>query len=285
LLTARAPCCLQTNRPGSTFSGFLASHEPSSLTAALAAGTYSLLQQGVTSVQLPFAFSDLLPPPGPAAPSKQGTKGAAAAPTPQPQPQQQQCWQVPYNSIKLRPGGNSSGNDSSSAPCVSMLPNTTALDRYLWGVQWFAAHGLYVTLSSSSSSCPTNSSSSGGCSDADADAYGSARAFAAAWSAVWRAVAALPCFASDLQGRLFLQLLSNPAAGGYLWEGGSSSSSSDATTHQQLPGGAAVATLVWRGWLPPHHLACTHGAVALRSACCSCCGRPGRAIPGSHGHG
>lgn len=208
-----------------TFSAFLGAPGPDDqarVTGALVAGTRALLRQGYNAVQLPLALGDLLQPPARPAAHAQPASAAAA------------CWQAPLGEVRLNAttGAVASAAGAPRPGCVSPLPNTTALDRVLWSVQWFVAHGLYVTLSAASSATGASESPSCGagafpsCAAAAgalpaASAGGNATAaFAAAWVGVWRALTALPKFESDLAARVFLQLLHDPAAAGARWEGG-----------------------------------------------------------------
>lgn len=149
----------------------------------------------------------------------------------------------------------SAGNTSTttSAPmCVSLLPNTTTLDRYLWSLQWFIANGLYVIISESPTTAPaasdtiiTNSSSSSiMCRTSNTPSSGvrsasmssvqcseGARGSSEAWAVLWRAVLALSgsdeeegasSSSSSSKGRVMLQL--SPQAAGQRWEATGSSS-------------------------------------------------------------
>jgi hypothetical protein len=179
---------------------------------------------------------------------------------------------------------SSSSSASSSMGCLSMLPSTTPLDQYLWAVQWFVAHGLYVTLSSASSS----SSSSAGARAGPPSVLSSPRAFGAAWAALWRAAAALPNFADDLEGRLFLQPLHDPAAAGFTWAAGPPASAG--------AGGAAAASARARACVRTLHLRvhvrarppCPHATTkhtqrARTPRTHTQTRRPGRAVPGCLG--
>lgn len=142
----------------------------------------------------------------------------------------EECHQVPISDVATywrgntsndllgAPGAHSStdsGSDSHTAQ-VTMLPCTTSLERFLWSIQWFAAHGLYVILSNN----PANTGSCAG--SLNGTEAANAEDFAGAWSELWRAVTALPRFDADFRGRVLLQLLQGPADAGCIWEEASS---------------------------------------------------------------
>lgn len=195
------------------------------------AAAYHLRQQGYIAVYLPFAFSDLKDISSTSS-SSQGSK---------------LCKQLTLAGLSKKPG--SAGSSSLTATwksrlsqqstnagdvaaegsqqCLTLLPNTTTLDRYLWSVQWFLANGLYVILSSAS---PGDSSSNAACAAASSSSSGSvgctqdAGASADAWVRLWKAVVALPAFEGSVKGRVMLQLAQDPSSSGPVWESTTSSS-------------------------------------------------------------
>jgi len=134
--------------------------------------------------------------------------------------------------------GDSSGSRSSSAAAVVVtpsadaaptrcnwyLPDASSLDRYLWSLQWFVANGYYVLAEFQPA--------------ADDPTSRNEEAFVDAWRWLWRSIACLPNFKSDLEGRVFVSLLGRPDAAGYRWEavGGEDGAS--------LPGGCWVPAYV-----------------------------------------
>jgi hypothetical protein len=107
--------------------------------------------------------------------------------------------------------GDSGPDPSAAAPnatepprCGWYLPDSASLDRYLWSLQWFAANGYYVLAEFRPAAGDATSRNE--------------EAFVEAWRWLWRAVACLPNFKSDLEGRVFADLLSTPDAAGHRWE-------------------------------------------------------------------
>lgn len=221
------------------------------------AAAYQLQAQGYNAVSLPFCFSDLLQ--GPVSSTQQ-------------QASTQLCQQLPLAELTAVGTPQSAASSSSAATawksgslhhtqqgataqaeagaaaaaatpepqsCLSLLPNSTTLDRYLWSVQWFLANGLYVILSSSPASCGSNSNNSacatthsGGSSSSSVGCVQDAAASADAWVRLWRAVVALPDFEGSVRGRVLLLLAQDPDSGssGQQW------ASSTTSTGQTLPG-------------------------------------------------
>ncbi len=91
-----------------------------------------------------------------------------------------------------RPGGEKA--------CNSYMPQGTGLDRLLWTIQVFNAHGMYVILDYHGSSGQS----------LERDAIVTAAAFAGRWAEVWRAAACLPRFSEDISGRLIIDILNEP---------------------------------------------------------------------------
>jgi hypothetical protein len=198
----------------------------SSTSRALVNAAYQLHQQGYNAVYLPFCFSDLRD-------ATSGGTGTAQGSS------RQQCKQLSLTSgLSGGLGGSTSkhADQSSSSSslqagfggltqpstdggaadvCRTILPNTTTLDRYLWGVQWFVANRLYVVISSS------GNGGNGGIQNP--------AAVADAWAKLWRAAVALPAFETSLKGRIMLQLASDTAA--QQWE------SRNGTDGVKVPGG------------------------------------------------
>lgn len=220
-----------------------AASSSSSISRALVAAAYQLRQQGYNAVSLPFCFSDLLQ--GPDSSSTQQQTGGS-----------QLCQQLPLAELTstsqksassgapaaawqsgslhhrqqrataqagAKEAAAAAGTAAGTSPqepqaCLSLLPNSTTLDRYLWSVQWFVANGLYVILSSSSNpaSCGSSHSNISACTTAHSSSSvgfaQDAAASADAWVRLWRAVVALPDYEGSLRGRLLL-LLAQDAAG------------------------------------------------------------------------
>jgi hypothetical protein len=226
---------VHTNQPES------AGNSSSSSSRALVAAAYQLRRQGYNAVYLPFTFSDLQG-------SSSSSSSSSSSRT------SQRCTQVPLTSLgtshtgsqgaaashssadwlqQLALQGASGGTAAGTqAACLSLLPNTTTLDRYLWSVQWFLANGLYVIMSSDvgsttgagvSCSSSNSSSSSSSCTQDTAAA-------ADAWAWLWKAVVALPHFDASVQGRVLLQLANDPNNRPQQWE------STKASTGQKQPG-------------------------------------------------
>eukprot|EP00878_Enallax_costatus_P027272 GHUV01029339.1.p1 GENE.GHUV01029339.1~~GHUV01029339.1.p1 ORF type:complete len:405 (+),score=112.96 GHUV01029339.1:130-1344(+) len=82
--------------------------------------------------------------------------------------------------------------------CNTYLPsnNTASIERLMWTVQNLVANGFYVVLDYHPD--PTDTLAL------------DVETFARAWTYTWAAVACLPNFASDIRGRLLLDLLNEP---------------------------------------------------------------------------
>ncbi|KIZ00473.1 hypothetical protein MNEG_7489 [Monoraphidium neglectum] len=146
---------------------------------------FQLRAQGLNGIRLPFTFEDLRAPPR-SMWAKQGcqkvTLGVPSPPGDAP-------------AAPAAPGG---------ARCAWYLPDSSSQDRLLWTLQWFVANGFYVLLEHT---------------PAGSDAISrNAAEFSSAWRSLWRAVACLPNFEDDLQGRVFVGLLGAPDITGHRWE-------------------------------------------------------------------
>jgi hypothetical protein len=85
--------------------------------------------------------------------------------------------------------------------CNTNLPNGTALDRLLWTLRWFVANEFYVVLTYHGTAL---------------NPVPDQTKFAKQWQSVWQAVRCLPDFASDVQGRVILNLVNEPDGTGSL---------------------------------------------------------------------
>lgn len=100
---------------------------------------------------------------------------------------------LPEPPIKVpRPGGDKQ--------CNSYMPDGTGLDRLLWSLQAFNAHGMYVILDYHASSGQS----------LETDAVETAAGFATKWAEVWRAVTCLPNWKQDYAGRVVADILNEP---------------------------------------------------------------------------
>lgn len=95
-------------------------------------------------------------------------------------------------------------NHAEGQHCNWYLPDSSSLDRYMWSVQWFVANGFYVLMDYQPA--------------ADDPTSKNGQVFVDAWQWLWRSVACLPNFESDLQGRVFVDLMGTPDAAGHRWE-------------------------------------------------------------------
>ncbi|GBF88153.1 glycoside hydrolase [Raphidocelis subcapitata] len=154
---------------------------------------YQIKLLGFNAVRLPFRFQDL----GKTAPDK--TRRCKNSPEwvlkrrvtdPRLIPIQRQLPPRPF--ALQRQGGEGA--------CNSYLPAGTGLDRLLWTMQVMNSHGLYVILDYHGSSGAT----------LEMDSVATAERFASKWAEVWRAVACVPGFASDVAGRVVIDILNEP---------------------------------------------------------------------------
>jgi hypothetical protein len=130
--------------------------------------------------------------------------GRKAAAAPERSPSSQVTLGAPPPQQALESGAAAGPGGAAPVRCNWYLPDGSSLDRYLWAAQWFVANGYYVLLEHRPEA-------------GDATAH-SADAFADGWRWLWRSVACLPNFASDLEGRVFVDLLGLPDATGHRWE-------------------------------------------------------------------
>uniref|UniRef100_A0A383VWA1 Glycoside hydrolase family 5 domain-containing protein n=1 Tax=Tetradesmus obliquus TaxID=3088 RepID=A0A383VWA1_TETOB len=175
------------------------------LAADFATIVYRMKLLGFNAVRLPFRFSDLEAPTTdyarPCVPENplsafeiaQGTLPgdvakdfAARMPTSE--------FLLPMNSV--------------AGTCNSYLPNgITTLPRFLWVVEYLVANGMYVLVD-----YHPHETEMAVLADPDS--------FARKWRGLWSAFTCLPNFASDLKGRVFLDLLNEPDELGMGWSGG-----------------------------------------------------------------
>jgi hypothetical protein len=224
----------------------------SSISRALVAAAYQLRQKGYNAVYLPFTFTDLH------SDSSSSSKRIGSY----------VCRQLSLQDfVKKRDGNGFTGSSSSSTAdawktklveqvlkdvttaevgsqqarkCLTLLPTTTTLDRYLWSVQWFLANGLYVIMSSSSNGVsPACGAATGGSSSSrSASCMQDAAAAADAWVKLWEAVLVLPAFEGSVHGRVMLQLAQEAGSTGQQWE-----PTSNSAGQEKLPGTPRV--LLW----------------------------------------
>lgn len=202
----------------------------STVSRVLVTAAYQLRRQGFNAVYLSLRLNDLQPKPQTPIPSSHSM-----------------CRQVPLSdttrssallaadisaALQLTPegrGDSTSSRKRSNAPqeqCLTLLPTTAMLDRFLWSVQWFLANGLYVIISGADGSMCTSPTSSSR--DRAAACLLSVNATADAWVQLWDSVKALPGFEEHIKGRVMLQLLQDPSPAGLLWE-----ASNTSTGHKQ----------------------------------------------------
>ncbi|CAL5222447.1 g4812 [Coccomyxa viridis] len=152
-------------------------------------------QLGFNAVRLPFTFSDLnLPPKSWTMPCTDDTASLKA---------DLEDPDAPYNGIdysaKKFPAFKPLGNGM----CNSDLPNDSTLNRYLFVIQHYVSQGFYVLVDYHAYPGDTTVASGALVSD---------------WKTLWTAITALPTFASELAGRVFLDLINEPDGINVRWE-------------------------------------------------------------------
>ena len=88
--------------------------------------------------------------------------------------------------------------------CNTYLPKRNNQDRLLFTIQQFVAQGMYVVLDYQPQGLEQH-------------AY-NLNQFVTAWSELWKAVACLPNFYSDIAGRVLIDVMNEPDSMGIRWE-------------------------------------------------------------------
>jgi len=199
----------------------------STVSRVLVTAAYQLRRQGFNAVYLSLDLSDLQPKPKTPIPSSHNMcRQVSLIDTPRSSAADISA------ALQLPTEGHDDSTSSktrSNAPqeqCLTLLPTTAMLDRFLWSVQWFLANGLYVIISGVDSSMCTSLNSNSR--DRAAACLLTVNATADAWVQLWDSVKTLPGFEEHIQGRVMLQLLQDPSPAGLLWE-----ASNTSTGHKQ----------------------------------------------------
>ncbi|KAI8463780.1 MAG: hypothetical protein J3K34DRAFT_135487 [Monoraphidium minutum] len=201
---------------GATFVAGLAPRaQPSWNDSDFATAVARLRLLGFNAVRLPFTFDGLQsapqdvavacpsPPPTLAAlssaavdPERPPAAGAALRPPPE-----------PY----MLPGPGAGGQ------CNGYVPRgPTTLSRLLWTAEFLARAGLYVTLDYRPPAATPGAGAPASAAPAELTSPGE---FARAWQRLGAALVCSPAWKAALSGRIALDLLSGPAAGGLTWRG------------------------------------------------------------------
>uniref|UniRef100_A0A383VFK3 Glycoside hydrolase family 5 domain-containing protein n=1 Tax=Tetradesmus obliquus TaxID=3088 RepID=A0A383VFK3_TETOB len=104
---------------------------------------------------------------------------------------------------KILPG-NASPMPNPAGKCNTYLPKRNNQDRLLFTIQQFVAQGMYVVLDYQPQGLEQH-------------AY-NLNQFVTAWSQLWKAVACLPNFYSDIAGRVLVDVMNEPDSMGIRWE-------------------------------------------------------------------
>eukprot|EP00775_Hariotina_reticulata_P003248 gene3248-3524_t len=164
-----------------------------------AAIIWQLKLLGFNSIRLPFLFEDLKTPSAKIQGycTKQSTLEDLAHRTVDPAYTGPVPSEIPAPSVPLP-------DVSTPGSCNLYIPGDGGLtiQRFLWTVQWIVANGMYVLVDYHPMGMEQTSFN--------------AEAFVSAWEEVWSAIACLPNFRRDLEGRVFVDILNEPDS---QWQG------------------------------------------------------------------
>jgi hypothetical protein len=159
---------------------------------------YQIRQLGYNAVRLPFAHNFL---------AKTNVWDLERECTQMPTGQMRSRLMDPQDSAayirKVLPG-NVAPMPNPSGKCNTYLPKRNNQDRLLFVIQQFVAQGMYVVLDYQPQGLEQH-------------AY-NLNQFVTAWSDLWKAVACLPNFNSDIAGRVLIDVMNEPDSMGIRWE-------------------------------------------------------------------